>query len=118
MCMQQEIGLIKFIETMISKRDLISLSFQDFLPIENVIEYRMVHYKDEKLNIDVSEYIKRNTTKIILLFTKSSRVTLFHIEKCITDIKSMFQQNIDIQLGIREDVNSNYDPIYLVFYKD
>jgi len=116
--MHQDISLIKFIERMSNESDQISLSFGDFLPLEEIIGYKTISYKEEVTSVEISDFCRENTKRIIMIIKTNKKNSLNDIEQSIKFIRSQFRQDIEILLGSRMDNDGDELIIDFVLFKN
>ena len=116
--MHQDISLIKFIEMMSNESDQISLSYGDFLPLEEIIDYKTITYKEEVTSVEISYCCRENTKRIIMNINTNKKTSLNYIEQSIKFIRSQFRKDIEILLGSRMDNDGDGIIIDFVLFKN
>ncbi len=110
--------LVKFIEMMSDRSGPLLLSYGDFLPLDEVIDYKTITYNDGVANMELSDFCRKNTKRIIMRVTTNKRTTSDEINKSIQNLKTHFHEDIDILLGSKEDDDVTGVIMDLVLYKE
>jgi cell division GTPase FtsZ len=110
--------LDKFIEMMSNRSNQLSLSYSDFLPLEEIIDYKSIMYEEGLSNVVLSDICRTRTKRIVMSINVNSKTSSIQIKKIIEFIRSQFENDIDILLGSSLDETTEKITINLVLYEN
>ena len=116
--MNKDNDLMGFLENIIKSRGLLSLTYNDFSPIESIIDYRRMTYKDECTSIEYNNFCGEYTNRIIININPTKSYTYEMTQKIINFIKSQFiNENVEILLGELFSENETEITVDIILYK-
>ncbi|MBN3490600.1 hypothetical protein JV173_03630 [Acholeplasma equirhinis] len=96
-------SLEDYIENMIDNNDFLSLDFQDFEPLDDIIYKKSFIYKGNLNHLELSREVKNNTKRIIIKVVNHSKSTVHTIQELLNDLKQKFEHDIEFILGYKND---------------
>ncbi|MDY0138129.1 MAG: hypothetical protein RBR50_00335 [Candidatus Izemoplasmatales bacterium] len=110
--------LTQFIKSISNGKEPLSLSYSDFFPLDSIIDYKTIEFKEKLTIINFSERLKKETGKAIVNINTSKKSSFKETQAIINLIRTELEnKDIDIELGFKPNENDNITSFDIVLYK-
>ena len=110
--------LTQFIKNISNGKEPLSLSYSDFFPLDSIIDYKTIEFKEKLTIINFSERLKKETGKVIVNINTSKKSSIKETQAIINLIRTELEnKDIDIELGFKPNENDNITSFDIVVYK-